>query len=1030
MNLPEISIKRHVLALMLNAVLILFGVISYSRIGVDRFPQVDFPVISITTVMMGANPDIIDSSITNIIETAVNTVPGIEHIRSVSSPGVSTVVMTFSLNKNIDVAFNEVQSKVSQSIRKLPEDADPPMVAKVEMGAQAIIWLALRGDRTQQQLNQYARQIVKKRLETINGVGEVIIGGGRNRVIRVEANLDKMAAFQVSAQDLIMAFNAEHFQYPGGFLVSDWTENMIKLDMEFHEPEELMEMIVGYRGQAPVKLGDIAQVADALADNRQVARFNQEQAVGLGIIKVANVNTVEVADEVMRRVNEEIRPALPPGMTITVASDTTIYIREMIEALNEHLILGTLLASLVVWLFLKSFRSMLIISLAIPVSLLGAVAVMYFMGFTFNVLTLLALLLLIGVVVDDAIVVLENIYRHREKIDPDPHSAAINGSAQVVFAVMASTLTLVSIFAPVAFLGGIIGQFFKAFAVVVTFGVMVSLFVSLTLTPMLCSRYLQVAQKHNKIYYTLERWFVGLENFYRRLLGMAISHRWTVVALTILVVLPSGFFFARIGKGFVPDEDEGRFNVIFKAPLGSNIDYTDGKLKQIEQILRSHKEVEKFFCGIGLGQGVGQVNQGMAFVNLTPRSQRRLSQTQVMAALNKEFAELPGLKAFAVKMPIVGGMRGDPLQFALKGQNINQVADVSDKMMDELAKLPSLGRMDLDLQLDLPQLKLTVDRTRAASLGLTAKDVALAVNVLAGGYDVAKFNDEPGDGDRYDIRLKAAEGQLKNPEDLRRIYLRSRAGQLVRLDTIASFQQMIGPAVISRYDLQYASFFYGSPTVPIAEAIDQVKAAAEKSTPMGVSLAMMGQAEEFQKTFKYMIFTFALATLLVYMVLASQFNSFLQPLIIMTAQPLAMIGGIGALYASGHELNIFSMIGVVLLVGLVAKNSILLIDLTNQFRAEGMDINTALAQACPIRLRPVLMTSMTVILVLAPAAFGLGAGAEVNGPLSVVVIGGMVTSTLLTLVVVPSVYSLVEHGLLRLGSRGKALEPVMEKVGQ
>ncbi|MDH5639209.1 MAG: efflux RND transporter permease subunit, partial [Nitrospinota bacterium] len=563
---------------------------------------------------------------------------------------------------------------------------------------------------------------------------------------------------------------------------------------------------------------------------------------------------------------------------------------------------------------------------------------------------------------------------------------------------------------------------------VVTFGVMVSLFVSLTLTPMLCSRYLQVAEKHNRVYNTLESIFQAMEQLYRRILGMALLHRWLVVVLTILVVLPSGFFFSRIGKGFVPDEDEGRFNIIFKAPLGSNIEYTDGKLKKIEAILRSQEEVEKFFCGIGLGRGMGQVNQGMAFVNLTPRRERDRSQAQVMAAINKELMKLPGIKAFAVKMPIVGGMRGEPLQFALKGQNLAKVAKTSDKLMAEMAKAPGLGRMDLDLQLNLPQLDLKVDRTRSASLGFSARDVALAVNVLAGGYDVAKFNDEPGDGDRYDIRLKAAEGQLKNDEDLKRIYLRSRDGRLVRMDTIAKFEQKLGPAVISKYDLQYASFFFGSPTVPLADAISMVKESAGKVLPMGVSLVMMGQAEEFQKTAKYMIFTFILATVLVYMVLASQFNSFLQPIIIMTAQPLAMIGGIGALYLTGMQLNIFSMIGVVLLVGLVAKNSILLIDLTNQFRQEGMEVNQALMEACPIRLRPVLMTSLTVVLVLLPAALGLGAGAEVSGPLSVVVIGGMVTSTLLTLVVVPSVYSLVELGLSRLGSRGNANKAVSGKV--
>ena len=533
MTLPELSIKRHVLAFMLSGGLVLFGLIAYQRLGIDRFPYIEFPIVAITTTQPGANPEVIDASITNIIETQVNSVPGIEHIQSSSSPGVSMVGITFDLDKNIDVAFNEVQAKVNQVLRQLPRDVDPPIVAKVETNAQPIMWLALQGDRTQQQLNQYAQNVVKKRLETISGVGEVRLGGKRDRTIRVNLDPARMAAFTVTTKDLIDAFGKEHIQLPGGFLVSDKTENLLKLDLEFHKPADLETLIVVYRDGAPVRLRDIAVVEDGLADYRQLARFNGKPAIGLGIVKVANTNTVAIINAIKQRLDTEIIPQLPPGMTIKIASNDALFIQQMVDALKSHLLEGTLLAALVVLIFLKSLRSTLIVAVAIPVSLLGAIAVMYFAGYTFNSLTLLALLLLIGVVVDDAIVVLENIFRHREKIDPDPVSSAINGSREVVFAVLAATLSLVAIFAPVIFMGGIIGKFFKSFAVVVTFGVLVSLFVSLTLTPMLCSRYLKVEKQHGRLYLALDGYFNRLDNFYRSMLSLALIHRWMVVLATI-----------------------------------------------------------------------------------------------------------------------------------------------------------------------------------------------------------------------------------------------------------------------------------------------------------------------------------------------------------------------------------------------------------------------------------------------------------------------------------------------------------------
>ncbi|MBT7120820.1 MAG: efflux RND transporter permease subunit, partial [Nitrosomonadales bacterium] len=486
MSLPEISIRRHVLAWMISGVFVLLGIIGFQKIGIDKFPMVEFPILSITTSLEGANPEIIDSSITNIIENAVNTTPGIESIRSESSPGVSVVSVTFNLNKNIEVAFNEIQSKVSEVVQRLPKDVAPPAVRKVETNANAIMWLSLSGNRTIQQLNLYAANILKKKIETIDGVGEIRLGGKRDRTVRINLLPEKMSALKITAEDLISAFNSEHVQFPGGFLVREKSEKMFKLDLEFHKVEEIQEMIIVYNDGGPIKVKDIAEVEDGLDDYRETARFNGEPSIGLGIVKIANTNTVDIIEKVKEKIETQITPNLPPGLKIQYSTDDSIYIKSMVKSLQEHISEGTILASLIVLLFLGSIRSTLIIAVAIPISLLGAIAIMYFYNFTFNSMTLLALILLIGIVVDDSIVVLENVFRHHKKIDKNIFNAAVNGSNEVVFAVLASSFALVCIFGPVIFMEGIVGRFFESFAIVVTSGILVSLVVSLTLTPMLC----------------------------------------------------------------------------------------------------------------------------------------------------------------------------------------------------------------------------------------------------------------------------------------------------------------------------------------------------------------------------------------------------------------------------------------------------------------------------------------------------------------------------------------------------------------
>jgi HAE1 family hydrophobic/amphiphilic exporter-1 len=1019
-SLPSFSIQRHVFTLMVSLVLVLFGIIGLARLGIDKFPKIEFPAVSVVTTMQGADPEIIDKNITDIIEEAVNQVPGVKSITSSSSIGASVIGIEFELEKNVDVAYQEVKSKVDGILKQLPKDADPPVVRKIEVGANAVLWIVLQGNRTLQELNTFADEVLKPRLETINGVGQVQIGGQIKRTIRVWLNTERLQAYNLSPIDVANTFGKEHIILPAGFLGGTSRELLIKFDAEFNKLTDLNNMIIAYRRGAPVYLKDVARIEDGLEDARKLARYKGQPAVGLGIVKSSGANVVAVVDAAKARVDKELRPILPPGLELSYSSDDSISIRQSIDALKEHLIIGTLLAALMVFLFLKSGRSTLIIATAIPVSLMATFAVMYFADYTLNKITLLGLLLLIGVVVDDAIVVLENIFRHREEEHEGRAAAAVNGANQVVFAVLASTLTLVSIFLPVAFISGIVGRFLSSFALVVVIGVLASLWVSLTLTPMLCSKFLELPKTHGRVYRTLEAAFVALENAYRRLLGMGLRHQWKVILLALLVVASSVFFFIKVGKTFVPEEDESRFLVMVQTPLGSNLDYTSGRLAEVEAVLAKRADVYSYFSAVGLGDD-GQVNSGSVFVRLVDRKDRTLSQAEIMRALRTDLGAIPGVQAFPAGISPIGGQRGEPLQFAIVGYDLQKINALVNEMVKRLGALPGIAKLDKDLKLDLPQVNVILDRDRAAQLGITAADIAQTLSLMTGGVDIADYKEK---NQRYHIRLQVDPSQRVNIDSLKHIYVKNKSGNLVRLDSLVKFETGLGPAQIKRRNRQYAGFVYGAlEGMPLGEATQNVNRIAAEILPSGYSIAYTGQAEEFAKTGGYVVFAFSMALIMIYMVLASQFNSLLQPIVVMVAQPLAIIGGVAALWLFNDTLNLFSMIGMILLMGLVAKNSILLIDLTNQYRAKGMGIAEALSEACPHRMRPVLITSMTVIAAMMPAAIGLGPGVETNRPLSLVVMGGMVSSTLLTLIVVPAVYSLIEGAHER--SRANPLLPRM-----
>ncbi|MBP6115756.1 MAG: efflux RND transporter permease subunit [Neisseriaceae bacterium] len=1003
MNWINLFIKRHVLALVLSTMVILFGTVAYQRIGVDRYPSIEQPTLNVTTTLTGATPDVIDQSITQPIESAVNRVAGIDLIESTSSTGTSRVQLTFNLDKDIDVAFNEVQSALERVRRRLPDDADAPIVSKSDPNSAPIMMMSLNGTHTERELYKYANNIISKQLEVIDGVGSIAVFGRGQRVIRVSVDSLKLAGYGLGIQDVSTALRKEHRQEAGGTLVSGSREYVIDLDQEYHSVEALKSVVITAKNGLPIMLRDVATVIDGEGDIRSINRTNGQPGVSIAVIRVPNTNTVSTADKIIERIEQQIRPSLPEGMHLDIANNSASYINEMVEALKAHLVEGTLLAALVVWLFLRNWRATLIVSTAIPVSLLGAIALMYFLGYTFNTITLLGLLLLIGVVVDDAIVVLEAIHRREEEGD-EPMVAAEKGTQEVVFAVVAATLSLVAIFLPIVFLTSTVGRLFNAFAVVVAFGVMVSLFVSLTLTPMLCSRFLKSKRKPGKVYQKLEQMFIVLERTYTRSLLWVLSHRQKVLyGCLALVAVGFGTLFL-LKTEFYPTEDESRFDVRLRTPIGSSVFYTDNRAREVEARLKTMPEIDTVLVQVGRGGG----NNANISIRLKPKNQRKASQAELMDQTRKLLNDIPGTKLIISAPPRLGESRGGSLRFSVVGSDKDTAQTIGMKLAENLEATDLFGRIDSDTENEQPQLKVQVKREQAAQLGLTTQDVLAAVNELTAGKDVGQFSD--GDGERYDIRVKSSTSAMNKPQDLAESYIRSGTGQMIPLSSVADIEPTLNASQIERSSLQYAISFSASPTIALGDAMTMVTDASRQLLPPGYWVEFKGQARELSRSGGELMFVFGLASLMLYLVLAAQFNSFLQPALIMLAEPLAVVGGLVALWLFGLSLNIYSVIGLVLLIGLVAKNAILLVDITNQYRSQlNMGIDEALAKSCPIRLRPVLMTSLTVVLAMFPAALGLGAGAETNGPLAVAVIGGMISSTFLTLLVIPAAYSLLAH---------------------
>ncbi len=1014
MWLADTSIKRPVFATMAILFLVTLGVVSYPRLGVDLFPKVDFPIINITTVQKGASPEVVDIDLTDKIEEAVNTINGVKSIMSTSTSGVSVVTVEFVLERDIDQAAQDVREKIAAIRSKLPTDIDEPVIEKVDPDANAVMWIALSGERSVRDLSTYANEVLKEQLQRINGVGAIQLSGVRLRQARVWVDSDKLSAYGLTAQDILQALRREHVELPGGRIESRTKEYAVKIKGEFLRIQDFNDLIVGYDDGAPVRLRDVGRVEDGAEEKRSISRFNGVPAIGLGVQKQSGTNTVEVVGRIKKEL-DSIRKTLPSGMKLAISFDQSGFINRSIHDVQFHLLYGGLFATLVVLLFLKDLRITLISALAIPTSIISTFAIMNGFGFTFNNMTMLALSLSIGILIDDAIIVIENISRHMEQ-GMKPKEAASVATAEIGLAVMATSLAIVAIFLPVAFMKGIIGRFFFQFAMTVVFAVLVSLFVSLSLTPMLASRYLKMAESRSPvpsgrrsflsgISDQFEKVYRRIEEWYRHLLKAALNHRAIVLILAMAIFVFSLFITVFLGKEFLPPEDQSQFIVRLVAPIDYSVDEVDRMFKNAEDQVMGIPEVKTVFYAQGFGL-TQETNKAQIFVGLKPKAEREKSQEQLMAEVRKRLVRIPGLKGTAENISMIGGgQRMVPIQYAVRGRDLQNLESYTRDIVRQYSKLPGIVDVDTSLEAGKPELRVFIDRDKAADLGVNVATVAEAINFLIGGeVDVAKFKDESR-GRRYDVRARLFPQDRTNPADIGKLYVRSKDGRRVELSNIVRVQEAGGPSVINRLDRQRAiTLFANLEGKPLGQAKNELIKIAEGVLPPDYSGKFKGMAETMEESFGYLIFALVLGIAVAYMVLASQFESFIHPFTILLSLPLSFVGAFGALLLTGKTINIFSLIGIILLMGLVKKNAILLVDYTNTLRGRGMERREALLEAGPVRLRPILMTTLAMVLGMMPIALGFGEGAETRSPMAIATVGGLLTSLFLTLIVVPAAY--------------------------
>ncbi len=1003
MYISHFSIRRPVAATMLISMLVVFGVIGMSRLGVALFPNVDYPIVTVSTDWRNARPEEVDNEITDRLEDAVSGISGIKHITSQSMQGRSRITIEFELNKDVDIAAQEVRDKISTRQRDLPEEAEVPIIEKQDINASPIMFLAVTGPYPVEVLTKVADELLRPMVQKIEGVGAVEVRGGREREIHVRLYRERLAAYELGVNEVINAIRNQHIDIPGGKIESQKQEYVIRTMGEFETAQQFNELIVATRKGTPIRVKDIGYAVASREEGRPGAKFTtqttSERAVGLSITPRSGANDVAIARAV-KKLLPELENLLYEGMSLHIATDRSLFIEQSINEVKTHLILGGILAALVIFLFLQNFRTTLISAVSIPTSIISTFACMYMMGFTMNNMTMLALAVSVGIVIDDAIVMVENIFRHRSALQKDAVKAAFDASHEIGFAIIATTCVLGGVFLPVAFMGGMIGRFFYEFSITLAFAIACSSLVALTVVPMLCSRFLKVGYSDWLVFRVFEYLMEAVTAVYRRSITVFLRHRLLMVLLSLAALGAGGWMYFIIGKEFITEEDQGRFSLRMQLPLSYSVEKGDEIMDRVLEVLRSIPEMQHAFSFSGTG--------GFAFVTLVPKSERERPQLAIQSEVRNRVRMIPDLRASVTSTsPLGGRARNEPVQFVLQGPSIEEIDHYSKLIMDRLESLPGYVGVNRDLEIGKPELRVIIDREKAADAGIQTRDIASAVGALIGGTDVAEFKEG---GKSYDIWLRLDREERELPGDLERIWVRAANGTLMDIRNFVRLEQGVGPSVINRLDRQRSATIYANLEGKVmGDALEEVSAIADDVLPDYFATKLAGQAESFMEAGQHIWFVFILAVILTYMILAAQFESFVFPFSIMMGLPLSFLGAFGLLLLLGNTLNMYSMIGLVLLVGLAAKNGILLVEYTNQLRAKGMNVHDALVEAGTVRLRPILMTAISTVAGVIPVVLGIGEGSESRQPMGVAISGGIISSTFLTLGVVPVVYSYLDQ---------------------